>query len=241
MCYATSLRKTEKEIQERFYATQRINLLYEPYYYQSGFEHSNLYIVPQDYPEEIYPAMWGLVPGFALKNIPKFYKDYNTLNARSENIFSSRTYGDAIKNKRCLIIADGFFEPHHRNNISFPHFCHLKDDSLFAFAGVCSEIDDGEYSCSILTTQANGFFAKIHNVKKRMPLVLNSEFEEEWLRSDLSEENIKELMRVGFTTDEFEAYPVSRDLNKRGEPKDVPWAISKVDYPELGGQNTLFD
>lgn len=61
------------------------------------------------------------------------------------------------------------------------------------------------------------------------------------MRNDLSENNIKELIRVGFTTDEFEAYPVSRDLNKRGKPKDVPWAISKFDYPELGAQNTLFD
>lgn len=185
--------------------------------------------------------MWGLVPSFALKNIPKYYKDYNTLNARSENIFTSRTYKGAIRDRRCLIIADGFFEPHHRDNVSYPHFCHLKDDSLFAFAGIYSEIDDGVYSCSILTTAANDFFAEIHNVKKRMPLVLNDQFEEEWLRNDLTEPNIKELMRVGFTTDEFEAYPVSKDLYKKKEPKDVPWAVSKVEYPELGGQNTLFD
>lgn len=241
MCYATSLRKPEKEIEERFYATQRINFLYEPYYHQSGFDHSNLFIIPQEYPEEIYPAMWGLVPDFALKNIPEFYKDYNTLNARSEKIFASRVYGEPIRNKRCLVIADGFFEPHYYNNTSYPHFCHLKDDSLFAFAGICSEIDDAVYSCSILTVEANDFFAEVHNVKKRMPLVLDREFEEEWLRNDLSENNIKELIRVGFTTDEFEAYPVSRDLNKRGKPKDVPWAISKFDYPELGAQNTLFD
>ncbi len=241
MCYATSLRKPEKEIEACFYATQRVNFLYEPYYYQSGFEHSNLFIIPQDYPEEILPAMWGLVPGFGLDDIDGFYKKYNTLNARSEDVFSSRTYGKAIREGRCLIIADGFFEPHHSNDISYPHFCHLKDDSIFAFAGICSEYDDGEYTCSILTKEANDFFAKFHNVKRRMPLVLDREFEEEWLRGDLSEENIKELMRVGFTTDEFEAYSVSHDLYRPGAPKDVPWAISKVDYPELGAQQSLFD
>lgn len=241
MCYATSLRKGEKEIEQRFHATQRVNFLYEPYYYQSGFEHSNLFIVPQAYPEEIHPAMWGLVPGFALKNIDEFYKGYNTLNARSENIFSSRTYGDAIRNKRCLIIADGFYEPHHKNNVSYPYFCHLRDDSIFAFAGIYSELDDDLFSCSILTVKANDLFAEVHNVKKRMPLVLDTEFEEEWLRGDLSENNIAELMRAGFTTDEFEAYPVSRDLYKKGEPKDVPWAISKVDHTDIGEQGTLFD
>lgn len=241
MCYSTSLRKKEKEIEKRFYAEMEIPLLYEPYYYQSGFEHKNLFIIPQDYPEEIYPAMWGLVPEFGKNDIEEFYKGYNTLNARSENVFGSRTYKNSIRDKRCLIIADGFFEPHYENNISYPHFCHLRDDSLFAFAGIYTEIDDAVYSCSILTIKANDFFAEVHNKKKRMPLVLNDEFEEEWLRKDLTEANIMELMRVGFTSDEFEAYPVTRDLNKRGEPKDVPWAISKVDYPELGQQGSLFD
>ncbi|KKM69579.1 hypothetical protein LCGC14_1449430, partial [marine sediment metagenome] len=198
-------------------------------------------LAEQEYPEEINPAMWGLVPKHAVKNIEGFYKDYNTLNARSEKVFNCVNYRDSIRERRCLIIVDGFYSPRYINSLSCPYYCHLKDDSLFAFAGIYSEIDDGVYSCSILTVGDHGFTVKANNVRKRMPLLLESEFEYEWLRNDLSETNIKELMRVGFTYDQLEAYTVSRDLYKKGNAKDGPWAISKVDYPGLGGQRSFFD
>ena len=233
MCHAVSLRKSEKEIEEHFHATQRVHFLYEPYFYQSGYEHTNLFIIPQSRPEEIHPAMWGLVPEFALYNIDEFYRNNLTLNARTDTIFDSSVYKASIKQRRCLIIADGFYKSRFKNETMYPYFCHLTDDSLFAIAGVYSEIDEGEYSCSILTKEANAFFATIDNAKQRMPLVLDSQFQEEWLRKDLTVNGIKELIRVGFSSEEFEAYPVSLDLLKPGEPKDVPWAISKVHYPGL--------
>lgn len=241
MCYSVSLRKKEKKIEERFSAEMQVPLLYEPYYHQSGFHRGNLFIVPQDSPNEIVPAMWGLIPQHEALDIEGFRKKYNTLNAKSETVFNSRTYRDSIKEKRCLILADGFFEPHKYNDSSYPYFCHLKDDSLFAFAGIYTQLDDQLFSCSILTQKANDFFAEIHNEKKRMPLVLDSDFEWEWLRDDLSAEKVKSLIKVGFTKDEFDAYTVSKDLYKPKHQRNTAASLARVDYPELGSQKSLFD
>ena len=210
------------------------------YYHRNGFTHQNLYIIPMEDPEEIIPAMWGLSSKIRHKEYTRFQKKYNTLNASSESIFKSNTFKDSVYDKRCIIIADGFHEPHHHKGTSYPYFCHYTDDSLFAFAGLYYEIDTDFYSCTILTVEANDQFAEIHNKKKRMPLVLDEHWEDDWLDPDLHEKGLKELMKVGFTTKEIEAYPVSRKLYARGIDTNTPMAVTKVDYPELNEQETLF-
>ncbi|MBO0355904.1 SOS response-associated peptidase [Flagellimonas aurea] len=240
MCYSTTLRKTKEEVEERFRARLQIELEYTPYYHMNGFTHGNLYIVPMEYPDELLPAMWGYVPPFGMDDPDAFHKRYNTLNAKSETVFSSNTYKHSIHDKRCLIIADGFHEPHHVKKVSYPYFCHYKDDSLFAFAGLYSELDDDLYSCTIITMPANEQFEQIHNQKKRQPLILDQHWEEDWLLPDLHEPGIKELMKSAFTTKEIEAYTVSRDLYKRGIDTNNKLAIEKKDYPELNQQGSLF-
>ena len=240
MCYSKSLTKGEEEIKEHFGRNFEVPLLYEPYYWISGFQHPNVFIIPQDDSKNIWPAMWGLVPDYAMGDPVAFYKKVNTLNAKSEQVYNARSYKKSIVDKRCLIIADGFFEPHHYNENSYPHYCRLKNRSLFAFAGIYTKLDEELYSCSIITLPANNFFSEIHNKRERMPLVLDLGFEEEWIRPDLNKPQIKELMRVGFTKEEFEAYPVTRGLNKPKINNNVPQSIVKVDYPELGAQQSLF-
>ena len=240
MCYSTTLRKEEKEIEKRMERHFEIPLEYEPYYHRNGFTHQNLYIIPMDDPDEIIPAMWGLVPKYGMKDIPAFQKKYNTLNARSESIFKSNTFKDSVYDKRCIILADGFHEPHHKNGTSFPYFCHYKDDGLFYFAGLYSKIDTDFYSCTILTVEANDQFAEIHNKKKRMPLVLDEHWEFDYLDPSLHEKGLKELINVSFTTKEFEAYPVSRNLYKPEIDTNNKTAITKVNFPELNKQETLF-
>lgn len=106
---------------------------------------------------------------------------------------------------------------------------HYKDGrDLFCFAGVYTELDSDTYSCSILTTEANAFFAEIHNVKKRMPLVLDEELHAEWCNGDLNENNVLELMKHGFTSKDFKAHPVSRDLYKRGIDTNTPDILTPV-------------
>ena len=90
MCYATSLTKKEREIEELTKRQFAIPLKYQEQYHINGFTHTNLHIITQDEPKLIYPGDWGLIPRYAFDD-PAGFK-YNTLNARSESIFKSNTY-----------------------------------------------------------------------------------------------------------------------------------------------------
>lgn len=241
MCYETVLSKGKVKIEKRFNSRFMIDFEYEPYYHRSAFGYPNLYIIKMDEPNAIYPSTWGFVPEFALENLDQFRKKYNTYNAKSETILTSGTYKKSAREKRCLIIADGFFEPHHQNKVSIPYFCYQPTKEyedgrdLFVFAGLYSTIEEKDkcYSCTIITKEANPFFAEVHNQKKRMPLVLNEEFVNEWLTDGLTDTQIQEIMLLGFTQKEFKAHPVSRDLYKRNLDTNNPDILKEVDNGTL--------
>ncbi len=243
MCYSTALRKQREQIEQRLYdqldAEFEVPLEFEPYFHLNGFTHGNLQIIKMDEPDKIYPASWGLVPDWATHNPSEFYKKGNTLNARSESIFEKPSFKESANDKRCLILADGFFEPHHENNVSIPHFCYqpskeYPEGDLFLFAGLYNELDDELFTTTILTVEANPFFAEVHNKKKRMPLVLAEDLYEDWLDDGMSQPQLNELMAFGFTSEEFKAHPVSRDLYKKGIDTNKPYIVEPVE------KNTLF-
>ncbi|SFZ94422.1 Putative SOS response-associated peptidase YedK [Flaviramulus basaltis] len=241
MCFHTSNTKTAKENERRFDASFNIPEVFDPYYHFAGYEKRNFYIIKQNEFDNIEPAYWGLMPeNLNINERTKYLSEYHTYNARAENIFKSRLYNQFAMNQRCIILSDGFYEPHKVDGSSIPQYCKYKDHGLFAFAGLYSELDDDVYTATIITTIANPFFEKIHNVKKqgtfRMPLVLADYDEVEWLNSDLRQGDIEELL-FSFTPKEFEAYPVSQDINYGNRYTNRPDIINKVDYNEL---NTLF-
>lgn len=242
MCYSTSLRKPiekiEDKLEESFNASFEISEAYQPYYHLNGFTHGNLQIIKMDETKKIYPASWGLIPHWAFTDPESFRKKSNTLNARSETIFEKASFRDSANDKRCLILADGFYEPHHENGVSIPHFCYQPTTNepkgdLFLFAGLYSDLGDDVYSATILTTEANPFFAEIHNKKKRMPLVLDPHFYEDWLDDGMSEQMINEIIATGFTSSKFKAYPISRDLYKRNIDTNKPYIIEEVEKDTL--------
>jgi putative SOS response-associated peptidase YedK len=238
MCFEVSLRKKREEITNRLEIEAMLDAEYAPFFHMSGFTHNNLQIIPNHSPSTLVPAAWGLVPDWANHDPVVFLKKYNTLNAKSETVFESNTYKDSILENRCLIIVDGFFEPHHENGVSIPYFCYqpsdrFKDGSdIFAFAGIFSEIEEHKFTCSILTVPANPFFSEIHNKKKRMPLVLDEHYFEDWL-DDINKSQINELIATAFTDRPFKAHPVSRDLYKRGIDTNKPYIVEPVDKETL--------
>lgn len=239
MCYETSSTKIKEQMQDYAEAYFAVPLEYEPFFHRSAFGFPNLQIIKMDNIGEIYPATWGFVPEWSITNIHNFRRKYTTYNAKSETILTSGMYKRSAREKRCLIISDGFFEPHKVNGVSIPYYCHIPskkyDDGrdLFCFAGIYSELGDEAYSCSIITTEANDFFSEIHNVKKRMPLVLDEGLKDEWLNDCLNEKNIEELMKHSFTSKEFSAHPVSRDLYKRDVDTNKPYILDPVSKDTL--------
>jgi putative SOS response-associated peptidase YedK len=242
MCYSTALRKErekiERELRNQITVKFDPNSTFKPYYHLNGFTHGNLQIIPMKDSSTIYDASWGIIPDWALHDPETFRKKSNTLNARSESIFDKASFKNSAEDKRCLILADGFYEPHHENGKAIPYFCYQPSEAnpegdVFLFAGLYNEIDDRTLSATILTTEANEFFMEVHNKGKRMPLVLDSNYYEDWLDDGLSVAEVNELIAIGITHKPFKAHPVSHDLYKRNIDTNKPYIIEPVQKDTL--------
>jgi putative SOS response-associated peptidase YedK len=156
--------------------------------------------------------MWGLIPSWskdpAIGN--------RLINARGETVAEKPSFRGGFKYKRCLILADGFYEwksqPGAKTKI--PHFIHMKDRAPFAFAGLWDEwhSPDGSSirSCTIITTGPNELMAGIHN---RMPVILNQKDYAAWLdTAPQTPERLLPLIKP-FPADKMSAYPVSTMVN----------------------------
>jgi putative SOS response-associated peptidase YedK len=242
MCYSTALRKKKEQIEQRLLSQIPAKFPdstdYQPYFHLNGFSYGNLQVITMNEPEVITTAKWGLIPDWATHSPEVFRKKSNTLNARSESIFEKASYKGSAQNKRCLILADGFFEPHHENGIANPYFCYqpskqYPEGDLFMFAGLYNELDDHSLTTTILTTEANGFFVQVHNKGKRMPLILEENHIEDWLDPGFNNQSINELMATGFTNKTFKAHPISRDLYKKNIDTNKPYIIKPIQKSTL--------
>lgn len=155
---------------------------------------------------------WGLVPFWA--------KDISIgnrmINARSETIAEKPSFRNAFKKRRCLILADGFYEWKGEKGRKQPMFITLPDRKPFAFAGLWEtwnkkDDQDSSYkSCTIITTKASKSIRDIHH---RMPVILKSKVYESWLNP--GNQNVVELDRIlkNELITELVSYPVSKQVN----------------------------
>lgn len=246
MCYKSTLTKPLKSLVAYKKTQAKAPELYKPSYNIDGFTHPQLLIIPQEDSKMLSQASWGLIPEFQLHDPEGFYKDgkYNTLNARDDKVFTSNSYRKPILEGRCLVFADGFYEPHEYLKKKQPYFCHIpggdsiEDRDLFTFAGIYTTTGDGEYYVSLITVPANPFFAEVHNTKLRMPLVLDRSLEDAWIEEGQSPNIIKDIMKEGFTTKLFDAYPVSnviysKTANAEKDNVDILKPVIPIEPPRL--------
>src|SRR5690606_10699784 len=134
--------------------------------------------ITNENPQELTYHRWGLIPSWA-KDVSIGNK---LINARSETADEKPSFRSAFKRRRCLIPADGFFEWQKQDKNKVPMFIHMKDQSVFAFAGLWevwhSPEGDEIRTATILTTEPNDLMANIHN---RMPVILPRDAYEIWL------------------------------------------------------------
>jgi putative SOS response-associated peptidase YedK len=154
---------------------------------------------------------WGLIPAWA--DDPAIGS--RLINARAETAPEKPSFRSAFKNRRCLVVADGFYEWKREADGKQPYYVRMERGRPFAFAGLWESwtAPDGEEvrSCAIITTEANRLMAPIHN---RMPVILPPDHYSPWLDEDLREaEPLRELLRP-YERDDLEAYAVSRHVNR---------------------------
>lgn len=130
-------------------------------------------------------------------------------NTRSEKAFD-RFWGKTVKEHRCLVPANGFYEWRRTGAGKTPFWIHPKNAALLYFAGIFTETGDGQQQYSIMTTAPNKEMSALHD---RMPAVLNKEAREAWLLTGESDtELLSELLRPA-PDDSLEIIEVSRDVN----------------------------
>src|SRR5438552_18762452 len=140
---------------------------------------------PKEPVRQLSLMKWGLIPSWA--------KDSSVaaqmINARSETACMKPSFRDALKFRRCLIPADGFYEWQRTRSVKQPYCFEVNEGELFAFAGIWDRWKDASgntlETCSILTTIPNAVTAPVHH---RMPVILDSNAYKLWL--DLQMEDV---------------------------------------------------
>jgi len=171
---------------------------------------------------ELAMFRWGLVPFWA--------KDPSIgarmINARAETVAEKPSFRAAYRKRRCLILADGFYEWRKSRDGKMPYLISLADGAPFAFAGLwerwdSKDSDESLQTTTILNTAANDFMSQLHH---RMPVVLQPENAGRWLQGDM-----KLLAEVADNSPPFRAWPVDRTVNNaRNESAAIIEPAGKV-------------
>jgi putative SOS response-associated peptidase YedK len=166
---------------------------------------------------------WGLIPSWA--------KDPSIgsrmINARAETLAEKPSFRTALRKRRCLILADGFYEWRKDGGGKTPFFIHLRSGRPFALAGLWEvwQTPDGVAlpTCTIITTGPNNLVAALHD---RMPVILPPDAYERWLDPEPQAPADLAPLLVSYPADAMNLYAVSRAVNS--PTNDSPVCIEPV-------------
>lgn len=180
-------------------------------------------IEPDTTTRRLVQLRWGLIPSWA-----KDTKIGNQcINAKAETVAEKPAFRAAFKNRRCLVIATGFYEWQRQGPVKQPMWIGLRSKQPFAFAGLWEHWTPAEgdslETCTIITTEPNKLMASIHN---RMPVILAPTSYDQWLDPTFQHiEPLKALLRP-YLSEELTAYPVSTLVNNPRH--DAPQCLEPV-------------
>jgi putative SOS response-associated peptidase YedK len=237
MCYNSSLRRQKTELEEYYNRVAGEDINFLPYYSVSGFSHPDWPLILSEAPDKFCNAKWGFIPSWTkTKEDALKFRD-NCLNAKGETVFHLPSFRNAIRKRRCLVPVTGFYEWMDYNKNKYPHHIAVKDVPFFSLAGIYEDWIDKETgeivkTFAIVTTEANPLMEKIHNIKRRMPLILSREKEAIWLNESTTEAELKELIKP-FDEHKMSAYTISKRITSRKDNPNAPETLEPHEYPEL--------
>lgn len=222
MCGRFTLRSVDRI---RLALGNRINLDYVPPRYNIAPTQPVLTISEN----QLRELIWGLIPNWSKE--PK-----GIINARAETLDDKASFSESFQRRRCLILADGFYEWRRVGKSKQAFYFQKKDESAFAFAGIWDRwrTDDVTIkSCAMVTTAANELLSPIHD---RMPVMLREESYHVWLDSNVATGELKKLLEP-YPSDEMKSHPVSSKVNY--VDADNEELIERVEV-EIGTTPSLF-
>jgi putative SOS response-associated peptidase YedK len=237
MCFNAALTKKQRDLAAGLGIPEEEFPPFNLFYNVSGFSHPELPLLFNDCGlVKAAVGVWGLIP-FWVRDEKKADTIRNqTLNARAETIRTLPSFRHLVNTCRCLVVVDGFYEPHHLNGQTWPFFCRLPDGEPMTLAGLYSDWNDRR-TFTIITVPAVGLMAEVHNDKLRMPRIIKSEERGPWLDPSLTGERIPFFLMDNSEESRLEAWPVSKALYKRGPEAVAPGIQEPVYYPELQRAN----
>lgn len=192
----------------RFSLTSSFDLLQQHFKLTQGFSMRPRYniapsqtILVQVNPGTVDFFEWGLKVAWLTEKI----QPQSFINARAETILEKPLFRQAVRKRRCLVLADGFYEWKALGRQKQPYYIHRKDRAPFAIAGIYEN-----ETVALLTTQANTLIAQVH---ARMPVILSEENYNDWLNPMFDPAQISALLQPAFS-ESWTLYPVSSTVNR---------------------------
>jgi len=182
-------------------------------------------VVAKDSRRRLLMMRWGLIPTWA----KEASVGYKMINARSETLTEKPSFRNLYRSRRCLVLADGFYEWKKKKNVKtkVPMRFVLKSQEPFAFAGLWNiwQSPEGDELCTftIITTEANDIVKPYHD---RMPVILKRESEEEWIDPEIKDAKKLSTHLHPYPPELMVSYPVSTIVNSARN--DSPECIKKI-------------
>lgn len=182
-------------------------------------------VVNRDGINQIEQMKWGFIPVGA-KDTNSIFR-YKTFTARSEAVFDKPTWSRAIREKRCLIPANGFYDWKNLETGKTPYYIQIANQSLFAFAGIYSTWADPSGTiwgmCSVITTSTD---TDNDMMPSRLPVIVSPEDEAEWLNPVVGDMNSIYKIMKPYDADQLKFTRVSDDI--KSSKIDKPYLIERL-------------
>lgn len=232
MCGRFSLAKSKEEIQKRF--AVQIKTPVSPQYNIAPMQ--SCAVITNQLPNELQFFQWGLIPSWSIDRSTAM----NMINARAESVYQKIPFKHIVKNQRCLVPSDGFFEWRKEGKNKVPYRFNLNNDDSFSYAGLWDswkneETGDTLNTFTIITTEANKVVKAVHD---RMPVILRKDLEKLWIAEDVTESQAASLLRP-YDTELMYSYAVHRAVNDARN--NTPECIQAAPRFYPGETMSLFD
>jgi len=243
MCYHKSQTNSIDYLAEYYSAsyTDLMAELYSTHYHENGFDFLPSAIVTSENKNLLSPFNWGFIPWWTKGLEAGLKLRVQTLNCISEEMYEKPAFRDAAKEgRRCLIPCSGFFEwrwMDEKGKSKVPYFVSVPGSKLFSLAGLYTTFHDRAtdqryHTYTVLTTRANPLMEKIHNSKKRMPVIIPREYEQDWLSPALTETDVLALCQP-VSDKVMEGHTISKLITNKKEETDVPRVLEPELYQEV--------
>jgi putative SOS response-associated peptidase YedK len=238
MCFTVNVNLVKEELENRYGATLIDPDKYRPSYYYHAFGLPGIPVVCSGDPSRIRVMKWGLIPSWVKSSESAEEIRFKTFNARADSVDTKPSFSSSFTSKRCIVPVAGFFEWQHSASGKIPWYIFRADKDIMSLAGLWSEwtdTDSGELlnTFTVVTTDANELMSKIHNSKKRMPVIIEKGSEKLWLDNRSGKEELKKLLEP-YKEDILDAHTISDLINNKTAEKNSPAII--MPYKRIADQ-----